>query len=98
MNSSVLPSPAAVKLLKDPLFRRFVSAAFFASMFVWVAVEYFNVETEVVRVLFVYSVFFVIGLVGVGLLLFPIVRLLRRKPEGMLAKPPAANTTSSMDE
>ena len=34
------------KILSDPLVRRFFSAAFFASAFVWVAVEFFDVEVD----------------------------------------------------
>ncbi len=72
------------RLYRDPLFRRFVSAAFFAAAFVWVAVEYFDADTEVIRVLFIYSVGFVVLLVLMALLLFPVVALFRRKPSSLL--------------
>ncbi len=67
-------------MLKDPLVRRFISASFFAGAFVWVAVRYFNVEADVVWVLFLLSFAFVGGLIVVGLFLAPLVRLIRRDP------------------
>ncbi|MFP6808108.1 MAG: hypothetical protein VB957_13160 [Pseudomonadales bacterium] len=70
--------------LTDPLLRRFISAAFFASAFIWVAVAFFDVETEVVKVLFVYSIGFVAIMVVVGLLIFPIIRIFRQKPSSLL--------------
>lgn len=72
-------------MLKDPLIRRFISASFFAAAFVWVAVTYFNVEAEVVWVLLIFCILFVLGMIVIGLLGFPLVRLFRSKPT-MLAK------------
>ena len=66
--------------MKDPLVRRFISASCFATAFVWVAVYFFDVETEVVQVLFAFSVIFVLGLIFVGLLLTPLISLFRREP------------------
>ena len=66
--------------LKDPLVRRFISACCFASAFIWVAVYFFDVELQVVRVLFVFSVIFVIGLIFGGLLLAPLIRMFRSEP------------------
>ena len=66
-------------MLKDPLFRRFISSSAFAGAFVWVAVRYFEVDTEVVWVLFELSFVFVGILIIVGLILAPAVRLFRRK-------------------
>ena len=65
-------------MLRDPLVRRFISSSAFAGAFVWVAVRYFEVDTEVVWVLFGLS--FVLALIVVGLVLAPAVRLFRRKP------------------
>lgn len=67
-------------MLKDPLVRRFISSSAFAGAFVWVAVRYFEVDTEVVWVLFGLSFVFVGILIIVGLVLAPAVRLFRRKP------------------
>jgi hypothetical protein len=72
------------KILSDPLVRRFFSAAFFASAFVWVAVEFFDVEIEVVKVLFIYSIGFTIFMIIVGLVLFPIISLFRKKRSSLL--------------
>ena len=66
--------------MKDPLVRRFISASCFAAAFVWVAVYFFDVETEIVQMLFVFSVIFVIGLIFVGLLLAPLIRIFRSEP------------------
>jgi hypothetical protein len=67
-------------VIKDPLIRRFISASFFAAAFVWVAVTYFNVEAEVVWVLLIFSVLFVLGMIVIGLVGAPLVRLFRSKP------------------
>ena len=67
-------------MLRDPLVRRFISSSVFAGAFVWVAVRYFEVDTEVVWVLFGLSFVFVGTLIVVGLVLAPTVRLFRRKP------------------
>jgi len=73
-----------MNFINDPLVRRFISATFFASAFVWVAVEFYDVEVEVVRLLFLYSVGLVALMVLAGLLFFPFVSLFRKKPSGML--------------
>jgi hypothetical protein len=67
-------------MLRDPLVRRFISSSAFAGSFVWVAVRYFEVDTEVVWVFFGLSFVFVGMLIAVGLVLAPAVRLFRRKP------------------
>jgi hypothetical protein len=72
-------------MLRDPLVRRFISSSAFAGAFVWVAVHYFEVDTEVVWVLFGLSFVFVGILIVMGLVLAPAVRLFRRKPS-MLSK------------
>ena len=64
--------------------RRFISAAFFASAFVWVAVSFFDVETEVVWVLFIYSIGFVILMILVGFLFVPFISLFRKKRSSLL--------------
>ena len=66
-------------MLKDPLVRRFISSSAFAGAFVWVAVRYFEVDTEVVWVLFELSFVFVGILIVIGIILAPTVRLFRRK-------------------
>ena len=66
--------------MKDPLVRRFISASCFAAAFVWVAVYFFDVDKVVVQVLFIFSVIFVLGLIVLGLLLTPLVRVFRKAP------------------
>ncbi len=69
--------------------RRFISASFFASAFIWVAVSFFDVEIEVVRVLFIYSIGFVLLMIFIGLLLVPFISLFRKKRSSLLeGKPP----------
>ncbi len=75
-----------MRLLKDPLFRRFVSGTVFASAFIWVAVAFFDVDTEVVRVLFVYSIGFVGLMMLLGLVLSPLFLLSRKKRSSLLEK------------
>jgi hypothetical protein len=67
-------------MLKDPLVRRLISSSAFAGAFIWVAVRYFEVETEVIWVFFGLSFVFVGILIVMGLVLAPAVRLFRRKP------------------
>ena len=64
--------------------RRFISAAFFASAFVWVAVSFFDVETEVVWVLFIYSIGFVFLMIFVGFMFVPFISLFRKKRSSLL--------------
>ncbi|MGV0035177.1 MAG: hypothetical protein ACNYPE_09495 [Candidatus Azotimanducaceae bacterium WSBS_2022_MAG_OTU7] len=67
-------------MLKDPLIRRLISSSAFAGAFIWVAVRYYDVETEVIWVFFGLSFIFVGVLIVIGLVLAPAVRLFRRKP------------------
>ena len=71
-------------ILRDPLFRRFLSATFFAGAFVWVAVTYFNVETEVIRVFLIMSFLFVAVMIFIGLLLVPLIKLTHKKRSSFL--------------
>lgn len=75
-----------MKFYKDPLVRRFVSASVFAAAFIWVAVRYFDVDTEVIWVLFVFSVAFVIGMMVLGFVFSFVLRWLRRGDDGMLSR------------
>ena len=87
-------------MLRDPLFRRLVSSSAFAAIFIWVAVRYYNVETEVMWVFLGLSFLFVGILVVIGLLLAPAVRIFRRKPL-LLSKldvPSSDETQSSSQE
>ena len=72
-------------MFKDPLVRRFISSSVFAGAFIWVAVRFFNVETEVVWVLFWVSLIFVGAMMVVGPVVAPAIRLFRRDPP-LLAK------------
>ncbi len=67
--------------------QRFASTLFFAAAFIWVAVSFFDVETEVVYVFFVFSVILVAVAIVTGFLAAPLLRLIRRrKPSSLLSQ------------
>lgn len=68
------------RFFKDRTLLRFLIATFFAAAFVWVAVQQFDVETEVVWVFFLLSMMFVAIMAVAGLLLAPIVRRFSSRP------------------
>ncbi|MEX0942384.1 MAG: hypothetical protein WD002_07545 [Pseudomonadales bacterium] len=68
----------------DPLIRRLISGTLFAVAFVWLAVSHFNVDPEVIRVLFIFSIVFVVGLAIPGLIGAFLLRWFRRGSGGML--------------
>lgn len=74
------------KLKLDPLIIRLISGTTFTLAFVWVAVRYFEVDLEVIWVLFVFSLIFVVGLIVLGVAGAAVLRLLRRDKSGMLGK------------
>ena len=67
------------RLFKDPLFRHFLSGTLFAVSFVWVAVYFFDIDTEIVTTFFILSFIFVGSMILVGLVLAPIITLSRKK-------------------
>ena len=73
-----------MNFFRDPLVRRFISATIFAAAFIWVAVVYFDVETDVMGVLFIYSVGLVLLMVLAALVLFPFIGLFRKKRSSLL--------------
>ncbi len=73
-----------MNFFRDPLVRRFISAAFFAAAFIWVAIVFFDVETDVMRVLFIYSVGLVLLMVLAALVLFPFIGMFRKKRSSLL--------------
>lgn len=70
--------------------RRFISGSLFASAFIWVAVRFFDVDTEVIYVFFVLSVMFVLGLILLGFLFSFVYSWIRRRRQsgGMLDRLP----------
>lgn len=74
-----------MRLFKDPLHIRVLSGCFFAAAFVWVAVKFFNVDTEVVWVLAWMSVIMVAAMIVLALAGSVVLRLLRfRRSPGLL--------------
>ena len=76
---------------------RLLSTVFFASAFIWVAIEFFDVDIEVMKVLFIYSLVFVVLLILTGLVFSPVVRLFRRSRKSSLLEK-ASTESSSEDE
>ncbi|MBT3427584.1 MAG: hypothetical protein HOL98_07710 [Gammaproteobacteria bacterium] len=76
---------------------RLLSTVFFASAFIWVAIEFFDVDIEVIKVLFIYSLLFVVLLILTGLIFSPVVSFFRRpRKSSLLEKAPTES--SSKDE
>ena len=59
--------------------KRFLSSLFFSVAFIWVAVVFFEVDTEVVYVLFVLSLMLVGMAIIAGLFIAPLVKIIRRR-------------------
>ena len=73
--------------------KRFLSSLLFSSAFIWVAVVFFDVETEVVYVLFVFSLMLIAAAMLTGLFISPILRkVLRRPGSHLLTKLRAADS------
>ena len=64
--------------------QRLASTLFFAASFIWVAVSFFDVETKVVYVLFIFSLIFVAGAIVTGFLAAPLLYLMRRRKSSSL--------------
>ena len=63
---------------------RFLSSLLFSSAFIWVAVEFFDVETEVVYVLFIFSLILIGAAMVTGLLISPLLRKILQRPGSSL--------------
>ena len=74
------------KILTDPLIRRFLSGTLFAAAFIWLAIYFFDVETEVLRVLAIMSGLLVLLLIGTAFIFSFVVKFFRRSNGGMLDK------------
>jgi hypothetical protein len=69
------------RILTDSLFRRFLIASAFAGAVVWVAVDAFNVEVDLVIEFFVLSIVLVCVMVVGAFLVALVFRLIRGKRE-----------------
>ena len=72
------------KFFTDPLIRRFFSGAIFAGAFVWLAIYFFDVETEVIRVLAIMSGLLILLIIGLAFAFSFVMKYLRRSNGGML--------------
>ena len=61
-----------------------MSGALFAAAFIWLAIYFFDVETEVLRVLAIMSALLVLLLIGVAFVFSFVVKFFRRSNGGML--------------
>lgn len=62
----------------DPLVRRFLAASLFAGAFVWVAIDSFHVDSEVVLEFFLLSIAMVLLLMGLAFLFALFLQLVRK--------------------
>ncbi len=76
---------------------RFLSSLLFSSAFIWVAVEFFDVETEVVYVLFIFSLMMIGAAIVTGLLISPLLRKILQRPGSSLLSQLRAGTHSLTD-
>ena len=76
---------------------RFISSLLFSSAFIWVAVEFFDVETEVVYVLFIFSLILVGAAIVTGLLISPLLRKILQRPGSSLLSQLRAETQELAD-
>jgi hypothetical protein len=63
---------------------RFLSSLLFSGAFIWVAVAFFDVETEVVYVLFIFSLILIGAAIVTGLLISPLLRKILQRPGSSL--------------
>ena len=54
------------RLYKDPLIRRFTLASLLAAAFVWVAVDAYDVPTDVILEFFLYSIFLIVVMIALA--------------------------------
>jgi hypothetical protein len=71
------------KFFTDPLIRRFLSGSLFAGAFIWMAIYFFDAETEVIRVLAIFSGLLVLLLIGLAFVFSFVLKYLRRSNGGM---------------
>lgn len=76
---------------------RLLSTVFFACAFIWVAIEFFDVDIEVMKVLFIYSLMFVVLLILTGVIFSPVVGFFRRSRKSSLLEK-TQSKSSSQDE
>ena len=70
------------RIFHDPLVRRFIVASLFAGAFVWVAVDSFHMDSEVVLEFFLLSIALVVVVVVLAFLVALSVHLLRKANRG----------------
>lgn len=76
---------------------RFLSSLLFSGAFIWVAVAFFDVETEVVYVLFIFSLILIGAAIVTGLLISPLLRKILQRPGSSLLSQLRAGTHDLAD-
>lgn len=66
------------RIYSDPLVRRFLAASLFAGAFVWVAIDSFHVDSEVVLEFFLLSIALVVLLMGLAFVFALFMQLVRK--------------------
>jgi len=75
-----------LNFFKNSQLRLFVSGTLFTVAFVWMAITSYDVDKEVIKVFLILSFMLVGGLMICGLFFSFVLRLMRGKNDGMLAR------------
>ena len=67
------------RIWSDPLSRNLCSGSLFTISFIWAAIHFFGVESEIIKTFLVLTFLFVAVMMLVGLILFPLILLFRKK-------------------
>ncbi len=67
------------RIWSDPLLRNLCSGSLFALTFIWAAINFFGVDLEIIKTFLFLSLIFVAAMILIGLILFPIVLLIRNQ-------------------
>lgn len=67
------------RLYKDPLIRRFIVASLLAAGFVWVAVDAYDVPTEVVLEFFLFSILMVVAMIVMAFFVAVVIGRFRKR-------------------
>ena len=67
------------RIWSDPLLRNLCSGSLFALTFIWAAVNFFGVDLGIIKTFLLLSLIFVVAMILIGLILFPVVLLIRNQ-------------------
>ena len=67
------------RIWSDPLLRNLCSGSLFALTFIWAAINFFGVDLGIIKTFLLLSLIFVVAMILIGLILFPVVLLIRNQ-------------------